>query len=168
MFFNSCHLLMTYPKRREMRTTRDDRGIRRIMKFLMIPAITFTCILVTHAQTSAIEGEWLNRDSNTRGLTRLVISRSEKGWNIGAWGKCHPKDCVWGSAVLVPLGNSVEDHSSDQGFAVWNTSFATRYMTLTFEDGKLAAEMITIFRDRSGRANFRSVDMFQRTDIAAR
>lgn len=118
-------------------------------------------------QTVHIEGDWVNVDSSTGGITRLVISKTETGWGIEAWGKCHPKDCVWGSVVLDPLGSSVADYSFKQGFAVWNAGFATTYVTLILTRGRLTAETITIFRDRSGRANYRKVEMFQRTEEQA-
>jgi len=129
----------------------------------------FVCVLggsviSAAGQTPDLEGEWANVDLRTRGLTKLVISKTETGWGIGAWGKCHPRDCTWGSAVLAPLGSSVEDYSFNQGFAVWKAGFATKYVTLTLSNGQLTAETITIFCDRSGRANVRHKGVFQRTD----
>src|SRR3982750_4968948 len=97
------------------------------------------------------EGEWINVDPKTRGLTRLVISREENGWGIQAWGRCHPSDCVWGIVPLEPIGKSVTDSSFNRGFAIWDPGFATNYVTLRLEKGHLFAEMITIFKDRSRR-----------------
>jgi len=136
-------------------------------KVCSILILCFLASSVVSGQTADIEGEWVNVDSRTRGLTRLVISKSEKGWSIEAWGKCHPKDCVWGTTFLAPLGSSVEDHSSNQGFAIWKAGFATKYVTVTLGDGQMAAEIITIFCDRSGRANVRSVDAFKRAEEGA-
>ena len=142
------------------------------MKKISSIVILFVCVLAVSAfsaegQTPDLEGEWINVDLRTRGLTRLVISKTENGWSIGAWGKCHPKDCSWGAVVLAPLGNSVEDYSFNRGFAVWNAGFATKYVTLTLSNGQLTAETINIFRDRSGRAHYRTVDVFQRADERA-
>lgn len=139
------------------------------MKKISLIVILLVCVLTVWVfsvggQTPDLEGEWVNVDVRTRGLTKLVISKTEKGWNIGAWGKCHPKDCVWGSTVLAPFGSSVEDYSFNQGFATWNTGFATKYVTLTLAEGQLTAKTITIFRDRSGRANFQNLDVFQKAD----
>jgi hypothetical protein len=134
--------------------------------------ILFFCVLAgsvssAGGQMTDLEGEWINVDLRTRGLTRLVISKTENGWSIGASGKCHPKDCSWGAVVLAPLGESVEDYSFARGFAVWKAGFATKYMTLTLSNGQLTAEIITIFCDRSGRANTRRLDVLQRADQAA-
>jgi hypothetical protein len=138
------------------------------MKKIISIVILFVCILVVSrfsaaGQTADLEGEWVNIDSRTRGLTKVVISKTEKGWSISAWGKCHPKDCAWDSVLLAPLGSSVEDFSFTQGFAVWNAGFATKYVTLTLGEGQLTVETVNIFRDRSGRANYRTMDVFQRS-----
>ena len=162
MFFKSCHLLATQLDDKRPGTNWLIGAFEVIMKILMILTFALACILATHGQTSELAGEWVNVDPRTRGLTRLVISRSEKGWNISAWGNCHPRDCVWGSVVIAPVGSSVDDHSFYQGFAVWRAGFATKYVTLKLDNVHLQAEVITIFCDRSGRANFRSVDRFQR------
>lgn len=111
-----------------------------------------------------IEGEWVNVDPNTRGITRLMITRSNSRWSIAAWGKCHPRDCVWGSTILEPLGGTVEDFSFEQGFAMWNAGFATKYITVSIDSSRLMAQTVTIFRDRSRRANVRSIDVFQRSE----
>jgi hypothetical protein len=134
--------------------------------------ILFVCVLFgsvasAAGQTPDLEGEWANVDLRTRGLTKLVISKTENGWSIGAWGKCHPRDCSWGSVVLAPLGSSVEDYSFNHGFAVWNAGFATKYVTLKLGNGQLTVETINIFRDRSGRAHYRTLDVFQRADQTA-
>ncbi|MFL6468025.1 MAG: hypothetical protein ACJ72Z_08715, partial [Pyrinomonadaceae bacterium] len=139
------------------------------MKTISWIVILFVCILVgsVHSavgQTSNLEGEWVNVDTGTRSLTRLVVSKAGKAWGIEAWGKCHPTDCVWGATVLTPVGSSVEDFSFTRGFAVWNAGFATKYVTLTLNEGRMTVETVTIFRDPSGRANTRNAEGFQRAD----
>ncbi len=40
---------------------------------------------------------WLNDDSGTSGITRIIISRSGQTLFIHPYGKCHPTDCDWGT-----------------------------------------------------------------------
>ncbi len=140
--------------------------MKNLCMLTILPAFVLGIFVFSvSGQAADIEGEWINVDLRTRGLTRLSISKQGAGWAIAAWGKCHPKDCVWGSTVLAPLGSSVDDFSLNQGFAIWNAGFATKYVTLEFGNGHLAADVITIFRDRSGRANVRHLDVFQRVEV---
>ena len=142
--------------------------MRRTCSIVLLLALVLAgSVFSAGGQTVDLEGEWVNVDSRTRGITRLVVSKARMGWAIEAWGKCHPQDCVWGSTVLNPLGSSVEDFSFNQGFAVWNAGFATKYVTLTLNEGRLTTETVTIFRDRSRRANVRNVDVFQRPEEQA-
>lgn len=115
-------------------------------------------------QTQDIEGEWISVNPRTRGITSIIVSKDGSGWSIQAWGKCHPRDCVWGSVALTPIGESVEDVSFNRGFAIWDAGFAVKYVTLTVVKDRLTAETITVFKDRSRRASFRSVEVLRRAD----
>jgi|GEM_PF-649942 len=47
---------------------------------------------------TGISGTWTNKDSNTRGITKVIISKDES--KIHAYGKCHPSDCDWKTTAL--------------------------------------------------------------------
>ncbi len=49
--------------------------------------------------TSAAQysGTWLNDDSGTGGVTRIIISNSGQTLSVHPYGKCSPTDCDWGT-----------------------------------------------------------------------
>jgi hypothetical protein len=93
-----------------------------------------------------------------------VVANGGSGWSVEAWGKCHPTDCVWGKIKLTPIGDAVEDDSFERGFAVWEPGFASKYVEFAMEGDLLRVEVITIFKDRSRRSSFRSVEYFRRAE----
>jgi hypothetical protein len=112
----------------------------------------------------SIAGEWVSVDPHTRGITRVIIAQDGAGWAVQAFGRCHPRDCDWRSVPVVPLGEAVEDNSFRQGFAVWKPGFATKYVTFTLREERLVADIVTVFHDCSGRANFRRTEVLKRRD----
>lgn len=106
-------------------------------------------------------GEWLNVDENTCGTTKLMITKDENQWFIHGWGKCHPSDCDWGQEPLLMVAENCGDKSFTHGFAIWKSSFATRYMTLKIENNFLLMETVNVFKDNSGRSNYISTEKFE-------
>ena len=114
-------------------------------------------------QDADIAGEWVTTNPRTRGITRIVVERSESGWSVRAFGRCHPNDCDWGWVPVLPVGQSVEDNSFATGFAVWDPGFATKYVTLPRTGDNLTVEIVNIFNDRSGRAHYRRKEILKRS-----
>ena len=135
-------------------------------KFAALLLVTAASVLlapqIVSCQEADLAGEWLTTKPRTRGITRIVVSKGESGWTAQTFGKCHPNDCDWGWAELHPMGASVEDHSFDSGFAVWDPGFATKFVTMVRTEDTLKVEVMTIFKDRSGRANFRMREILKR------
>ena len=125
----------------------------------------FIASRMVSAQTSErLTGEWINANPKTRGVTSVVVANDSFGWNVEAWGKCHPTDCQWGRTKLTPMGDSVEDDSFERGFAIWNAGFADKYVEFSVKGDVLRVEVVTIFKDRSRRSSFRTVEYFRRSD----
>src|SRR5947207_14176448 len=120
-------------------------------------ALFVTVVVLVSANQEDFVGTWINVDSETDGLTKLVISKEDNNWKIQGWGKCHPADCDWGKIDLKLVGTSVSDKSFEHGFAVWEKDFATTYLNLKKDGKQLVVETITIFKDRSGRSSYRSL-----------
>ena len=120
---------------------------------------------IVSGQDADIAGEWVTTNPRTRGITRIVVSREDAGWFVQTFGKCHPTDCDWGRVPLHPVGESVEDDSSAGGFAVWDAGFATKFVTMSRRGDTLSVETVTIFKDRSGRANYRMKELLKRSDL---
>jgi hypothetical protein len=109
--------------------------------------------------TNNLNGTWFNVNARTRGLAQIEIHDKK----IHPYGACHPDPCDWGVLKAKSFASTV-----DSGFAValmakQNTSFSDSEITLSLEhDGRLRAEVFTHFTDGSGRADYRSVDYFER------
>ena len=129
---------------------------------IFVAASVFAFPQVASSQAQDLAGEWVTTNPRTRGLTRIVITKGESGWAAQTFGRCHPNDCDWGWVTLHPIGASVEDHSFYSGFAVWDAGFATKFVTMVKTAETLTVEVVTIFRDRSGRANFRMKEILRR------
>lgn len=108
-------------------------------------------------------GNWKNVDDQTRGLPRLEITHdNQQALSIRAWGSCSPTDCDWGEVPLALLGDSAGATELPYGFCQWDHGFTDNYMTLRVEDNELAIEVYDIFKDGSGRSNYRAEYRFRR------
>ena len=107
-------------------------------------------------------GTWDNVDPATGGL-KLMVSVEAGEFQIRAWGKCQPTDCDWGTVPLHLIGSSVEDQSFERAFATWDPEFATTHLMIHIDGEQLAVEIVTIFKDESGRSNFRRLFLLRRS-----
>ena len=107
-------------------------------------------------------GKWVNADKETRGLTRIEISGKEGKWTIQAWGAGGGGEIDQGKVTLNLLGDSVSDKDMKYGFASWDHKFADVHLTLRLEKGELVVEDYTVFKDNSGRSNYRSKSTFKK------
>lgn len=130
---------------------------------MLVAAVSvFALPQAVSCQGADLAGEWVTTNQRTRGITRIVISRAESGWVAQTFGRCHPSDCDWGWVPLHPLGKSVEDHSFASGFAVWDAGFSMKFVTMVSVEDTLKVEVVTIFKDCSGRANFLGKEVLRR------
>lgn len=111
---------------------------------------------------SRLVGEWVNIDSQTGGITKVIIHNNDE-FSISAYGKCHPTDCEWGKVKVHEIAASVDDEDNilpfDYLLALWEMDFAKTIMKITIETGpkpKLHIETITIFKDNSERSDYHS------------
>ena len=112
-------------------------------------------------------GTWVNTNSDTGGITRLVINSS--GGNdltIQVFGRCHPTDCDWGSADLVTYGSSVQDPDHTQGTVLYEQGFANTLLTLQLRGSardRISLNSFTEFTDNSNRENYAAREQFERS-----
>jgi hypothetical protein len=130
----------------------------------IVPFAVFV-LVVAATRASADDtfvGKWFNVDDKTRGLTRIEVSKNEKGWTIQAWGAGGGGEIDQGKVALWLLGDSVDDTRMKYGFASWDHGFAETHLTLRLEKHHLVIEDFTIFKDNSGRSNYRSPYKFRK------
>lgn len=116
---------------------------------------------------SRLVGEWVNIDSQTRGITKVVIHNNDE-FSISAYGKCHPTDCEWGKVKVHEIAASIDVNDNiipfDYLLAIWEMDGAiknamTIIMKITVETGpkpKLHIEAITIFNDDRDSSDYHS------------
>ena len=117
---------------------------------------------------SRLVGEWVNIDSQTRGITKVVIHNNDE-FSISAYGKCHPTDCEWGKVKVHEIAASVDDDDNilpfDYCLAIWEMGFAKEIMKITIETGpkpKLHIETITIFNDDRDSSDYHSYHIMKK------
>lgn len=102
-------------------------------------------------------GTWVNVDSSTRGITRLVVTAPQPNvLKIQVFGKCQPTDCNWGTTQLTTYGTSVQDADSKAATATYKQSFANSFLTMALRGNKnqMLLQSFTQFTDNSGRQNY--------------
>jgi hypothetical protein len=109
----------------------------------------------------AFVGKWVNVDDATRGLTRIEVWKRDKLTTIRAWGAAGRGEIDQGKVTLHLLGDSVADRTLDHGFASWDHKFKETHVTLRLEKDRLIVEEFNIFKDDSGRSNYRSRYVFK-------
>lgn len=113
-----------------------------------------------------LPGQWTNIDEKTGGVKRVVLSKDTDGeWAIEAFGSGGggQLEIPWGKVDLHLLGSNIGAKSLDYGFASWDKDFAITHTVLHVENNRLVVEMFTIFKDDSGRSNYRSREVFKRS-----
>ncbi|MBF2016352.1 MAG: hypothetical protein IGS23_14345 [Rivularia sp. T60_A2020_040] len=109
-------------------------------------------------------GTWQNTNSNTRGITKLVVTKaSGNKLNIRVFGSCSPRDCDWGTASLTTYGTSVQDANHRAATTNYNKSFANTLLTINLgATNRLNLQSFTQFKDNSNRQNYTSTEAFRK------
>lgn len=108
------------------------------------------------ADISDLVGNWVNTDSDTSGITRVVVTASGGNHvNVQVFGQCHPTDCDWGSVPGKSYFDSVNSNHVHSVMARFNSGFANTIVILRDVSGdRLAFEVMTDFTDGSGRRDY--------------
>jgi len=112
----------------------------RVLRISLVVVLTALVIVLSLQIADALcvqppeEGNWVNTDPNTRGITRIQLrfvcqDQILNGepyppgppWYVHLYGKCHPTDCDWGEVGAHRIG-------TDQIYAFYNQGFAKRYV----------------------------------------
>jgi hypothetical protein len=126
---------------------------------------------IAKANPQDFVGTWVNTDSDTGGVTRLVITSvaGSDDLMIQVFGRCHPSDCDWGSTDLVTYGSSVQDPDHTQGTAQYQKGYANTLLTLQLRGmarDRINLQSFTEFTDSSHRENYALQEQFERRQTA--
>ena len=130
------------------------------------------------------DGVWENNDPKTRSITTISIKREclfdNTSINHGnglishrsvprvvfhtkAWGKCHPRNCYWGSREGVSTGRGVRTNRIK---TIYKQGFADKTLRLIKINGgrRLLVHLHNVFKDKSGRKNYFNKLYFTKKD----
>lgn len=89
-------------------------------------------------------GTWVNPDSNTRGMTKLVITKvNDQTVGLQGYGQCSPADCDWGKIQAVVTQPST--------VGTYQFSFKQTRISVRRSGAQLQLETADHYTDRSGR-----------------
>ena len=130
--------------------------------FLLILCMSLQCTNTSFAEFDEMQGTWINTNSTSRSIPKVIIHEKHGKKMIRVFGSCFPEYCDWGSTDLHVLGDSILSTKFPYGFATWDKDYAVTHVTLKLENGALSLSVFTIYKDNSNRANFRSDHTFRK------
>jgi hypothetical protein len=109
-------------------------------------------------------GTWVNTDSNTRGITKVIIQPAGSNkLTIQTFGKCSPTDCTWGKVALPSYGTNVSDSDHKAATATYNQGFSQSLLTLQLAGAtNMSLNSYTLFTDNSNRQPYFSLNRFKK------
>jgi hypothetical protein len=127
-------------------------------------ALTAALVSPAFAAPADFVGTWVNTNSNTRGITRVVVtSAGSNALNVQVFGKCSPTDCDWGKTTLLTYGNNVQDANHRFATASYDKGFSKTIVTFSLQGNKqISLQNFTQFTDKSGRQNYASQEVLKR------
>lgn len=145
--------------------------MRILILCLFAAVLSVTAIPGAQAALKDFAGNWENSDRNTRGITRLQITRSGKNLEIHAWGSCSPKDCDWGVVTATPYAASVEENlvrAARTATAIFKQGHGDTILIIRLAGRKqLTVESYTSFKKGGRRANYASTYKMRKAGLQA-
>lgn len=106
-----------------------------------------------------ILGTWVNCDHHTRGLVRLMITAVGNEVMIHGFGACSPTPCDWGAVNGLIYADNVAAVPAVAFTAVYNFTFKQTTIVGRLLQGALLVETFDHFTDKSGRADYYSMNI---------
>ena len=141
------------------------------MKKIIVTVSSFVLLLLlfqsaSWASVNQFTGTWTNTDPDTRGITKLEITKQGSALKMHAWGQCQPEDCDWGTVPAFLYAPNVSANMMQTG-KVMTANYKTgssETLVIVKPAGKnrLKAETFTRFTDGSNRSNYTSSHTFKR------
>ena len=106
-------------------------------------------------------GTWLNTNTASRGIVKVILSDDEGALVVHAFGACDPAPCDWGPASEVVACAARPDSQKPMGFtARYDFGFLTMRLEANLSRGLLIIASFNTFHDDSGRSDFFSREFF--------
>ena len=88
--------------------------------------ISFTASAEPPTNVAGLIGNWVNIDSSTGGIVRVVITNTGSGLRFTSYGACSPTPCVHSTVVAYPYAASVASETA-------TAFYAYRYVGFKYE-----------------------------------
>ncbi|HEU4386901.1 MAG TPA: hypothetical protein VFV34_03825 [Blastocatellia bacterium] len=110
-----------------------------------------------------IVGTWLNADKATRGIVKVILTEKAGELFVHPFGACSPTPCDWKEVKGAAFSDNVSNHLGLSFTAQFDFGFSSVSLNGELYDGALFLETFTIFKDNSGRFNYRNSEIMYRS-----
>ncbi len=111
----------------------------------------------------SLPGIWLNTDSGTRGIAKVVTVVNGSELTVRAFGAGNPDLIDWGEVEADYIyANSLSSREAAGFTARYRFDFAEVHLQANWNQGLLVLASFTSFKDGSNRSNYFSRDFFHR------
>lgn len=111
---------------------------------------------------AALVGTWINSDTATRGLVKVVIAASGTNVTVDAFGACTPTPCNWGVVPGLVYSTSVTTTNAVAFSAEYKFGFKQTIVVGHLNGKILTVETFDEFTDGSGRDAYYSTYQMHR------
>ena len=112
---------------------------------------------------SPFEGIWLNTDSNTRGVVKLLLSIREGDLMVRVFGECKPSPCDWGEVRAGAIYSDSAGSEQPVAFiAFYDFGFMETQVQANLNQGLLVVGFFNTFKDESNRSDYFSREFFHK------
>ena len=135
------------------RYTREEDKVQAVGPLESQAAIDVTQLL----------GTWVNTNTKSKGISRLVISRADDGVTVNVFGLCDGSSQAWGEIRADFIYSRRADSRDPMGFtAFYDFGFMETRLQANLSLGLLVVAGLNTFKDESGRSNYFSREFFHR------
>jgi hypothetical protein len=110
----------------------------------------------------SLPGIWVNTDSGTRGIVKVVTAVNGSELTVRAFGSGDPDLIDWGEVEADYIyANSLSSRVAAGFTASYSFDFAEIHLQANWNQGLLVLASFTSFKDGSNRSNYFSRDFFR-------
>ena len=112
---------------------------------------------------SPFEGTWLNTNSATRGVLKLLLSIRNGDLIVQGFGECERSPCDWGEVRAEAVYSGSIDSQEPVAFAAfYDFGFMETHIQANLNQGLLVVGFFNTFKDGSNRSDYFSREFFRR------
>ncbi len=112
---------------------------------------------------SAFQGTWLNTDSETRGVVKILLSIREGDLIVQTFGESSISPRDWGEVRADAIYSGSIDSEEPQAFtALYDFGFMETHVQANLNQGLLVVGFFNTFKDGSNRSDYFSREFFHK------